>query len=92
MVIIALSKGIEDDLMRLFVCLQVLTSKIIVKKHEIASCYKLKLTSLIEWRHQAGHFWGDGKDSTPGPASAGTEGPCSLRGEGQELLSVVRQQ
>lgn len=86
MVMIALLKGVEEDLIKLFMCLQVPASKVIVKKHKIASCYKLKLTPPIERRHRARHFWGAGKDSTQGPASSGAEGLCSLRREGQELL------
>lgn len=92
MVTIALLKGVEDALIKLFVSLQVPTSKIIVKKYTIALRYKLQLPLPIEWRHHACHFWGDGKDSTPGPTSAGTEGPCFPRGEGQELLSIMRRQ
>lgn len=43
-VVISLLKGIEGDIIKLSMFFQLSTSNIIIKKHKVASCYKLKWT------------------------------------------------
>lgn len=77
-VVISLLKGIEGGIIKLSMFFQLSISNIIIKKHKVASCYKLKRTPEPSCGGAEPVIWGDGKDGTLASASAGPGRQCSL--------------
>lgn len=87
---IALLKGVEEDLIKLFMCLQVPASKVIVKKHKIASCYKLKLTPLTRGGTEPAIFGVLGRTAPRAPPLLGLKDCVPSGGRGRSCCAEHR--